>query len=439
MNTKFLLLLVGLFGFLSSAQKKTSPAAINGYSISIATKNLQNEKLLLYMQYGTQKKQIITDSAVVKSNDQKIEFKETKKIIGAIYYFKLASQTNSVEFAIDNGLKMSIQIKDKNIDNLEVIDNNLNKDFIYFQRQNKASSVDVKTTARTVLMQKYPTSVLHLYLSVENKINESVPLTEVEKIGFRDSYFNFMKRDDKRVYLLPNINKFLYRYIQILPITNENYIANIDLALKGLDCNSKTYAVFAKYFLSNLTFFESKNLELAYNHLYTTYVKDNPCKSFTLSDMNTYSNRFDTNQKVPMGVTIPDATFITKDSVALSLSKIYSENDYTFIAFYSPSCPHCEEKMPQVAAFFNTAATRLPTKKIQLVAILNDVIEEKWQSFIMAKNLTNALNLKSTDATRKYQQDLNAFSNPCYFLVDKSGKVLLKSFNSQALNEFLQN
>jgi hypothetical protein len=95
--------------------------------------------------------------------------------------------------------------------------------------------------------------------------------------------------------------------------------------------------------------------------------------------------------------------------------------------------------MPQVANYFNMSAKRLPNKKIQLVAILNDVNEEKWQSFIMDKNLTNALNLKSTDATRKYQKDLNAFSNPCYFLVDKSGKVLLKSFNTQALNELMQN
>lgn len=420
------------------AQKKQAPQP-NGYVISIAAKNIQNEKLLLYMQYGTSKKQIVTDSTVIKTNDQKIEFKEDKKIIGAIYFFKLASQSNPIELAIDNGARFSITINDKNIDNLQVNNSDLNKDFINFQKQNRATSVEEKTTARTLLMQKYPTSVLHLYLAIENKIVAPIPTTDVEKIGYRDTYFNFMKRDDKRVYLLPNINKFLYRFIQILPITNENYIANIEVALKGLDCNAKSYAVLAKYFLSNLTFFESKNLELAYNHLYTNYVKDNPCKAFTNSDMNSYSNRFDTNQKVPMGATIPEATFSTKDSVTISLSKVYSENDYTFIAFYSPSCPHCEEKMPQVAAYFNTAAKRLQNKKIQLVAILNDVIEEKWQSFIIAKNLTNALNLKSTDATRKYQQDLNAFSNPCYYLVDKSGKVLLKSFNTQALNELMQN
>lgn len=420
------------------AQKKQAPQP-NGYVISIVAKNIQNEKLLLYMQYGTSKKQIVTDSTVIKTNDQKIEFKEDKKIIGAIYFFKLASQSNPIELAIDNGARFSITINDKNIDNLQVNNSDLNKDFINFQRQNRATSVEEKTAARTLLMQKYPTSVLHLYLAIENKIVAPIPTTDVEKIGYRDTYFNFMKRDDKRVYLLPNINKFLYRFIQILPITNENYIANIEVALKGLDCNAKSYAVFAKYFLSNLTFFESKNLELAYNYLYTNYVKDNPCKAFTNSDMNSYSNRFDTNQKVPMGATIPEATFSTKDSVTVSLSKVYSENDYTFIAFYSPSCPHCEEKMPQVAAYFNTAAKRLPNKKIQLVAILNDVIEEKWQSFIIAKNLTNALNLKSTDATRKYQQDLNAFSNPCYYLVDKSGKVLLKSFNTQALNELMQN
>lgn len=422
--------------FFGNAQKKQT-LLLNGYQISITAKNLQNEKFLLYMQYGTAKKQIVTDSVVIKSNDQKVVFKEEKKIIGAVYFFKLASQQNPIELAIDNGSKFSILVNDKSFDNLQVEGSELNKDFINYQRQNKTTSIDVKIAARTTLMQKYPSSILNLYFAIENKIVAPIPTTDIEKIGYRDTFFNFMKRDDKRLYLLPNINKFLYRYIQILPVTNENYIANIDVALKGVDCNSKSYPVFVKYFLSNLTFFESKNLEKAYNYLYTNYVKDNPCKSFTNSDMNTYSNRFDTNQKVPMGATIPDAEFITKDSVAYSLSKIYTENDYTFIAFYSPSCHHCEEKMPQVANYFNTALTRIPNKKIQLVAIINDPIEEKWQSFIEAKNLSKALNLKSIDAARKYQQDLNAFSNPSYYLVDKSGTVLLKSFNTQALNEIM--
>ncbi len=50
---------------------------------------------------------------------------------------------------------------------------------------------------------------------------------------------------------------------------------------------------------------------------------------------------------------------------------------------------------------------------------------------------TAAINLKSLDPNRAYQQTLNAYSNPCYFLVNKEGKVMLKSFNNKAILEII--
>ncbi|MFY8069884.1 MAG: hypothetical protein ACOVMG_07300 [Flavobacterium sp.] len=45
--------------------------------------------------------------------------------------------------------------------------------------------------------------------------------------------------------------------------------------------------------------------------------------------------------------------------------------------------------------------------------------------------------MKSLDQNRAYQYSLNAYSNPSYFLLNKEGKVLLKSFNIKAILEII--
>ena len=237
----------------------------------------------------------------------------------------------------------------------------------------------------------------------------------------------------------PNSTKLLYKYVTILPITADNYIDNIDYLLKGLDCKSKNYGVFSNYFISNLAFFETNQLEKAYNHLYKNYIDKNPCDIFSTADYNNYANKYATNIKVPIGTKCPDFELVSKDSITYKLSEIYPKNDFTFVAFYSPSCVHCQEKMPVVSDSFKNLKNKYPTKNIQLIGVINDADESNWSQFISEKKLEDWLNLKSIDSKRKYQEDFNAYSNPSYFLINKSGDVILKTFNIKAIEGLIKN
>ena len=94
--------------------------------------------------------------------------------------------------------------------------------------------------------------------------------------------------------------------------------------------------------------------------------------------------------------------------------------------------------MPEIKKFMVNIKEKYPNKKTAWVAILNDKEEDKWLPFIEKNQLdTAAINLKSLDPNRAYQQTLNAYSNPCYFLVNKEGKVMLKSFNNKAILEII--
>lgn len=421
-----------------SQKSKTTTTVTNGYTVTIATKNLQNEKLVMYMLYGTNKQQVITDSITIKSNNQKVVFKKDKKMLGVIYFLRLASQNNALELAIDNDSKIDLTLESTNIASIICTKNNLNKEFIAYQLQEGSLDNDKKIALRKSIAQKYPTSILNLYFTIENKIFDKKPENENDQIKFRDSYLRAFNKDDKRIFLLPNIYRLLYSFVTILPINNENYIKNIDLVLTGIPCSSKNYAVYTRWFISNFNYYDTKNLENAYSHLFKKYIETDKCKTFSDSELAVYGNKYETIKTIAYNSVVPDFTMVDKLDSEHTLSKIYPQNDYTFIAFFSPNCSHCKETMPVVSAFFNNLKSKYPNIKIQTIAIENDPDESKWQEFITHSNIENWLNLKSTDAKRKYQDDFNAYSNPNFFLVNKTGNVILKSYNPMAIEELIQ-
>lgn len=419
------------------AQKKQSNKSVTqqGYELTIKTENITNETLQLSFVYGTNKKNFVTDSIVIKSINQKVVFKEPKKIVGAIYRLGLKSNPdNYIELALDNGSKVNGSLSKKNTQSWVIESNQLNVDFLAYQRAAKTEAA----TLRNELIKKYPKSIIQVYFWAENKIALQKPNSLIEQEAYYTAFFDEVQPSEKRLAFLPNINKLLYKFVTAKPITNENYIKHIDKLLKGLDCKTQNYAIFTKYISANLAFFESSNLEIAYNHLYENYIKDNTCKSFSDTDMNKFTNEYDTNKKVPLNSVFPELSFAKKDSTAVKIQDIYSQNEYTLVTFFSPTCQHCIDKIPEIKKFMVNIKEKFPNKKTEWVTILNDKEEDKWLPFIEKNQLeTAAINLKSLDPNRAYQQVLNAYSNPCYFLLDREGKVILKSFNNKAILEII--
>lgn len=424
---------------IAIAQKKPLPKAQatqnTGYELTINAENCANEVLQLSLVYGTAKKKMVTDSVMIKSNNQKIVFKQSKKILGAIYRLGLKSNpTNYIELAIDNGSKLTATISGTNTSSWIIDSNDLNKDFLNYQRSSKTELPFL----RNELLKKYPNSVLKVYFWAENKIDAPKSADQNQQDIFYTTFFDDVQPSDKRLAFLPNINKLLYKFVTAKPVTNENYIKHIDKLLKGLDCKTQNYSIFIKYLAANLSFFESNNLEATYAHLYEKYINNNTCKIFSVADMNKFSNEYETNKKAPLFSTLPELSFVTKDSITTAIKEIYTNNDYTFLTFFSPTCQHCIDKMPEIRKFMTNLKEKFPNKKTQWVTILNDIDETKWLEFLEKNQLESAaINLKSIDLTKAYQHQLNAYSNPTYFLLDKEGKVVLKSFNNKAILEII--
>jgi hypothetical protein len=120
---------------------------------------------------------------------------------------------------------------------------------------------------------------------------------------------------------------------------------NIDLVLKKMDCNSKNYAVYTRWFLANLSYFESKNLDLAFNHLFKNYIESNQCKTFSDGEIAAFRNKYETNKLFPYNKKTPE---IYKNAITIylkKLSKKYCKNGKIHIFNYDDKhqfrCQNC--------------------------------------------------------------------------------------------------
>ncbi|MGC4036929.1 MAG: thioredoxin-like domain-containing protein [Chitinophagaceae bacterium] len=413
--------------------------AQDGYSIKIDLENSDISKIVLSVYNGTYSKNSIVDSVYISSEKKQLKFTQSKKILGAIYQLRLVTgspktdNNNKINIAIDNGASLTFSINGNTVGSLET-SQKLNDDFLRLQRS--SSSEDDKKTQLMAIAKNYPSSVLSLWASFELKKSESNTLNKTNSnYQYRDNYFRNINLQDKRIPLLPNIYSTLFDYVSVLPITDSNYRANVDNLLKGMDCNSRNFTFYLEWVFRNLIYLQQYKLEKTYNYVYNRYLnnpacikKDSVFYSKITADLNRVIN-------IPIGSIIP--SFMMSDSTnhSFDINSLKQNSDYTFIAFYDAECPHCKETMPKVSNFFTTLQS---SKTVQKIAFVNPYTNNnEWLQFIHMAKLENWMNVKPDKGDLKYMMDLHLTGNPSFFLIDKTGKVILKTFDQQMLNEAL--
>lgn len=424
----------------TSSNKTVSSTTINnGYSITINTKNLENEKLLLYFYYGIQKNKIIADSITIKANQQEVHIDRNQKVYGGIYEIGFENQQEGVQLALDNGAKVKLTLEHKSMDSIKCTESNLNRLFIDFQK-NKNLTIEERTKFLQTITSKYPNSVLEYYLKLDVKAKTKFTKTETADASlFRTNYLKGIDLTDKRLFIMPNLYHFMNNMVISQPLSVENYNKTIDAFLQKLTCKDKTYANMVEWFSSNLAYNEEYNLENSFKYLFDKYINIKDCNAFKDNKMSEFRNKIQSVDKLPQGSTLADYNFIDKDSTAYSIKDLYSKANYTMFVFFSPSCHHCIEYVPKNKIIWDALQKQFPQLNLQLVTILNDSDQTRWGEFIANGKLENTLNLKDKSPNMEFQDQFNAHGNPNYILVNQQGKILLKSFNLKALYYVIAN
>jgi len=384
---------------------------------------------------GTAAQRYRIDSIMIDADRQSVVFKDTQKIISGIYQLNFKDDPKSaINIAVDNGARLKFTLDGTSLLLLKPEDK-LNRDFLLLQTA--TTSLDDKKKGLQGLIKDHPQSVAALFAKLELKKAEAwMAKADSGAAKVRTGYFKDIDLQDKRIPLMPNAYSYLFEYMNLTPVSNENYQDNVDMLFENSDCNSRNYMFYLDWVFKNLAYYERYNLNNTYRYVYSMYLDKDACKKRDEKFYNKITDGLKKLDELPVGTVIPAFEMEDAGGKVYHIRNICPNVCYTFLAFYDPDCSHCQEMMPKVEAYFE--ANKQTLKQVQKIAFINSKDAAKWQSFIQDYKLTEWLNVKAVKDDMQYMDDLKVFTNPQFFLLDDKGTILLKRFNVDELNAILQ-
>jgi peroxiredoxin len=155
------------------------------------------------------------------------------------------------------------------------------------------------------------------------------------------------------------------------------------------------------------------------------------------SDIKKYKEAAEKLSNNTIGKQAQEIAILDTKNMPISLRQLASQKDYTVVAFYDPTCGHCQKEIPRVDSVLRIMYKK--GKKIQVFAINNSNEDEKWRNFIVDKKLNDFwIHAWDPQHTSRYRKDYNVYSNPIFYLIDREGKIIGKRLDHSNLEDFIQ-
>lgn len=204
-----------------------------------------------------------------------------------------------------------------------------------------------------------------------------------------------------------------------------NYKSNVDVFYNAI----KTTPVSIKRILLVDLWQEMVDLKLeaVANHISNKYLLEiarNLKDKELVTILTNYNN-------LSIGHKAPDFSYIDKNKAPKKLSELTGYNSY-IIAFWSSTCSHCLEEIPQLQKFLKTRSKN--NTKVIAIGLEDD--DKKWKEQI--KNFPefiHVLGLGKWD--NKIGNDYDVHETPTYFILDKDKKIINKPYDLAAIKAFI--
>lgn len=140
------------------------------------------------------------------------------------------------------------------------------------------------------------------------------------------------------------------------------------------------------------------------------------------------------SQLANMEYAIAGATFqevILKDprGVSKKLSDEVASGKLTLLIFYSPTCSHCQEYLPQLVPLWN----QYKNKGLKIYAVANEATSDEWADFIKTKSSAEWTNVFENIDGPKEASKYMLTSIPVFILIDQQGKIITRYANKEYL------
>jgi alkyl hydroperoxide reductase subunit AhpC len=171
------------------------------------------------------------------------------------------------------------------------------------------------------------------------------------------------------------------------------------------------------------------------DYLFNKYINNTTCITKAKDFYDASLKKVQSYSKNPVSSVLTDFDMQTIDNKPFSLHEFPKEK-VNLVVFYDPLCSHCITEIPKITQEISDLEKETQLK-VGKIAVLNVFNKTFWEDFVKKNQLENWLNVTYKEGDTKTQEKLDVFSNPNYFILDKNGKILLKTYNLSFIKNYL--
>lgn len=388
-----------------------------------------------------------------------------KPIIGGIYFLYFPKSKQKVFFALENMDSIKIEIRGTNYLDSTKFSNKANQQFIEYQLlEKKLSNYDTMYAAelakgkkfnlaqkaaffqpktsqlisyRTTLLKNLrQVNALFLHLNTLNILDSSVP-SRKNYIG-RNELIKRIDFKNPKLLFTPNIKNILNEYYSYYPLQADSLNKGVDTVMNKVDGKSNMSMYIADYFIKLLHNREIVNNTEAYAYYLEKYILNQKFKISDIKQLGQLKSELANLKSLQLQDTC--VNMILKDTAGQvqNLQAFASQNKFTLIIFYDPTCEHCKVELPKMDSTINLLENTYNIK-IGRYAVCNEpnLPVSVWKDFIIKYNLSkNYINVNlgnNMDLRKSY----DAFTNPIFYLVNNKGILLGKKLSPQTVRNLI--
>lgn len=388
-----------------------------------------------------------------------------KPIIGGIYFLYFPKSKQKVFFSLENLDSIKIEIRGANYLDSIKFSNKANQQFVEYQLlEKRLSNYDTMYAAeltkgkkfnlaqkaaffqpKTSQLISYRTSLLKnlkqvnalfLHLNTLNILDSSVPSRK--NYNGRNELIKRIDFKNPKLLFTPNIKNVLNEYYSYYPLQADSLNKGVDTVMNKVDGKSNMSMYITDYFIKLLHNREIVNNTEAYTYYLEKYILNQKYKISDIKQLDQLKTELANLKSLQLQDTC--VNMILKDTAGQvqNLQEFASQNKFTLIIFYDPTCEHCKVELPKMDSTINLLENTYNIK-VGRYAVCNEpsLPASIWKDFIVKYNLNkNYINVNlgnNMDLRKSY----DAFTNPIFYLVNNKGILLGKKLSPQTVRNLI--
>ena len=444
-------------------------AAKPAYKITLQVDGSNDSMLLMCYYYAQQER--IADTAW---NDGKgrFVFEGDRELMPGMYFFT-NNKNRFVEFIIynekpffkfhtdDRGWMQNMQVKGSK-ENEIFYNYQRASDLLYKQMNDAKGTLDSAAYAELMhrqhrridslklsIMEQHPNAMFSKMMRATTIVDETVPthhddgteMSQRERYDYyMQHYFDYVPLDDNFIIRTPKpvfyqrVMDYVDNYMRgmtpemICPLLD----SMIDRSMPAEEVYKwLVHTITEKFLQSNVMVYDE-----VYVHLVMRYFATGKTPWYPPSTIDEQVERATKWERLLVGRESPELVLF--DTLHRAHSLHHTRGRYTLLLFWSPTCGHCREIIPEVYKVFEEYADSLDISAFAILSEPDENTIKKWKSFLAEHGMTDPrwVNLNGGEANVDWREVYDITTTPQIYMIENEKHTFIaKKLNANLMRQ----